>query len=114
MLKVAADIYGVEIAFHQELLKDMSMAMRAGDKRGYYYQLLAGAGWTSYLWLPQIKLPTLVLMGKDDPIIPVVNGEILRSRLPNALLETVDCGHMFVLTQAEQIADRVESFLHDE
>lgn len=114
MMTVAADIYGGEVAFNKELIKDHAMAMRAGDKRGYVYQLLAALGWTSYLWLPRIKVPSLVLMGDDDPLVPMVNGEMLASRLPNSKLETVHCGHMFLLTQAEQIADRVEAFLHEE
>ena len=90
------------------------MAMKAGDTRGYIYQLLAGAGWTSYFFLPRIKLPTLILMGEDDPLVPPVNGRILEKRLPNATLELVDCGHMFVLTQAERVADRIEEFIHEE
>lgn len=114
MLKVGAEIYGGEVAFNRELLKDHSMAMRAGDKRGYLYQLLAGAGWTSFFWLSQIKIPALVLMGEDDPLVPPVNGRILVNRLPNATLEMVPCGHMFVLTQAETVANRVEAFIHDE
>ncbi len=114
MLKVGGEIYGGEVAFNQELLKDHTMAMKAGDRRGYLYQLLAGVGWTSFLWLRQIKLPTLILMGEDDPLVPPVNGRILASRLPNATLEMVKCGHMFVLTQAEAVADRVESFIHEE
>ena len=114
LFSIAAEIYGGEIAFNKELLKDHSMAMKAGDKRGYLYQLLAAWGWTSYLWLGQIKLPTLVLMGDHDPLVPPINGEILAKRLPNATLEQVDCGHMFVLTQAETIADRVEEFVHSE
>lgn len=114
MMKVGAEIYGGEVAFNQELLKDHSMAMKAGDKRGYLYQLLAGAGWTSYFFLPRIKLPTLILMGEDDPLVPPVNGRLLQKRLPNANLELVPCGHMFVLTQAEQVADRVEQFIHEE
>lgn len=51
-------------------------------------------------------------MGRDDPLVPPVNGRILARRLPNATLETVDCGHLFMLTQAERIADRVEAFIH--
>ncbi|MDP5217665.1 alpha/beta fold hydrolase [Ruegeria sp. 2205SS24-7] len=113
MMKVETELYGGEVAFKKEMLKNHTMAMKAGDKRGYLYQLLAGLGWTSYLWLPRIKIPTLVLMGKQDPVVPPVNGKILASRLPNATLELVDCGHMFVLTQAEAIADRVELFTHE-
>jgi len=114
MMKVGAEIYGGEVAFNQELLKDHSMAMQAGDTRGYLYQLLAAAGWTSYFWLSKLKLPTLILMGDHDPLVPPVNGRILAGRMPNATLEMVDCGHMFVLTQAETVADRVEMFIHEE
>ena len=113
MLKIGAEIYGGEVAFNSQLLKDHAAAMRAGDKKGYVYQLMAGIGWTSYFWLGQIKIPTLILMGEKDPIIPVVNGNIMARRMPNARVETVPCGHMFVLTQAEAVADRVEAFIHD-
>jgi pimeloyl-ACP methyl ester carboxylesterase len=42
-------------------------------------------------------LPVLIIMGADDPIVPEVNGRILASRLPNARLEVVNCGHLFIL-----------------
>jgi len=112
MMSVGAEVYGGDIAMKQELLREHAAAMKAGDRRGYLYQLMAGVGWTSYLFLRQIKVPTLIMMGADDPIVPPVNGKILVHRLPNATLEYVDCGHMFVLTQAEQIADRIETFIH--
>ena len=112
MMEVGAEIYGGELEFNRELLKDHAMAMKGGDRRGYAYQLLAAAGWTSFLWLPRIKLPTLIIYGKDDPIVPPVNAKFLAWRLPNAVVVQVDCGHMFVLTQAEAIADRVEQFIH--
>lgn len=114
MMQVGAEIYGGELAFNRELLRDHALAMKGGSTRGYLYQLLAISGWTSYFWLPQLKLPALVLAGQDDPIVPPLNGRILARRLPNATLEEVACGHMFVLTQAEAIADRVEDFLHED
>lgn len=114
MMKVGAEIYGGEIAFNRELLKDHAMAMRAGDRRGYLYQLLAGLGWTSFFWLGRIEVPTLILMGEQDPMVPAVNGRIMAKRLRNAKVELVPCGHMFVITQAEAVADRVEAFIHEE
>ncbi|MEL6206293.1 MAG: poly(3-hydroxyalkanoate) depolymerase [Pseudomonadota bacterium] len=113
MLDIGAEIYGGGVAFNKELLREHAMAMRAGDKRGYTYQLLAGIGWTSFFWLSRIKIPTFILMGENDPIIPVVNGQIMARRLPNATVETVPCGHMFVLTEAADVAERVEAFIHD-
>jgi pimeloyl-ACP methyl ester carboxylesterase len=51
------------------------------------------------------------MMGSDDPIVPPVNGRIIAAGLPQATLETVDCGHLFVLTRAAQTARRIERFM---
>ena len=111
MLKVGPEIYGGGLRSDPEPLAKYAAALRASTPRGYLYQLLAGVGWTSWLWLPQIRVPALIMMGADDPIVPVVNGRILASRLPNACLEVVDCGHLFVLTHPDETAATIEAFL---
>jgi poly(3-hydroxyalkanoate) depolymerase len=111
MLKVGPDIYGGRLRLDRRKLIEHAAAMGASTPRGYLYQLLAGTGWTSWLWLPQIRVPVLIMMGADDPIVPVVNGKILASRLPDARLEVVECGHLFVLTHPDRTAATVESFL---
>lgn len=111
MLTVGPDIYGGQLRLDRRYLEEHAAALRTGSSRGYLFQLLAGVGWTSWLWLPQFKLPALILMGTDDPIVPVVNGRILASRLPDARLELVDCGHLFILTHPEQTALTIERFL---
>ncbi len=79
--------------------------------RGYLWQLLAATGWTSILWLRQIKQPTLVLMGRDDPIVPVVNGRILAGLIPNSRLVTIDDGHLFLLSRIDDIVPVIRDFL---
>ncbi len=111
MLNIGAEIYGGQLRFNDELLKEHSDAMLSSSSMGYLFQLLAGVGWTSWLWLPKIKAPTLIIMGEDDPIVPVVNGRILQSRIPNSRLVTVDCGHLFILTDPPGTAEIVEDFL---
>lgn len=113
MREIGPDIYGGQFRMNRDLLDLHALAMRGGSGRGYLYQLLAGAGWTSWLWLPQIRVPVLIMMGADDPIVPVVNGRILASRLPDARLDLVECGHLFILTQPEMTAQRVERFMLD-
>ena len=56
-------------------------------------------------------MPALILMGADDPIVPMVNGRIIADRLPDARLEIVDCGHLFILTDPAGTAARIERFL---
>jgi poly(3-hydroxyoctanoate) depolymerase len=113
MLTAGPDIYGGELRSDRRRLEEHAAALRTGSSRGYLYQLLAGVGWTSWLWLPQFKLPVLIMMGADDPIVPVVNGRILASRLPDARMEVVDCGHLFILTHPEETARTIERFLFD-
>ena len=113
MMKIAPEIYGGQLRTNVEILKMHSSSLKAGDARGYAYQLMAGMGWTSYLWLPEIETPTLLLMGNDDPLVPPINGRILMNRLPNAQMITMDCGHLFILSIPEDTAEKMESFIHD-
>jgi poly(3-hydroxyalkanoate) depolymerase len=112
LLAVGPDIYGGQLRHNRALLAEHADALRPVGHRGYLYQLLAGVGWTSWHWLPRLRLPALILMGADDPIVPTVNGRILASRLPDARLEIVACGHLFILTDPAGTADRIESFIH--
>lgn len=60
MLEVALKIYGGTIGDNIEQLEEFAKLVMGGSTRGYLYQMLAGYGWTSWLWLPQIKVPTLI------------------------------------------------------
>jgi hypothetical protein len=74
-----------------------------------------------------LRQPTLVLMGRDDPLVPIVNGRILahlipKARplvpivngrilahlIPKARLEIIDDGHLFMVTQPKETAERIE------
>ena len=88
-------------------------AMSGARGLGYLYQLLAMVGWSSLPWLWRLRQPTLILMGRDDPLVPIVNGRILAHLIPNARLEIIDDGHLFMVTQPQETADRIERFLSD-
>jgi pimeloyl-ACP methyl ester carboxylesterase len=55
--------------------------------------------------------PTLVMAGTDDPLVPVVNGRILASLIPDARLVTIDDGHLFLVTKASESAAMISEFL---
>ncbi|MCW4354541.1 poly(3-hydroxyalkanoate) depolymerase [Hoyosella sp. YIM 151337] len=84
------------------------------SRRGYAYQLLAGAGWTSLPFLPLIRQPVLVLAGDDDPIIPLVNARTMRRLLPHAELSVFPGGHIDPLLRSDDIGSRIETFLNHE
>jgi len=111
LMRVGGELYGGAMRFERELLEMHARAMRAPSIHGYLYQLLAMVGWTSWHRLRRVEAPALVLMGSDDPIVPTINGRILVASLREARLETVDCGHLFVLTRAAETARRVEHFI---
>src|SRR6266536_895433 len=74
---IAGELYGGSIRASPALAADLLHATtRRGPGRGYYYQLLASAGWTSLPLLPLLRQPTLILAGDDDPIIPLANARI--------------------------------------
>jgi poly(3-hydroxyalkanoate) depolymerase len=81
------------------------------SRRGYLYQLAAMAGWTSAFFLPFLRQKTLILMGRDDRIVPPVNGTIMATLLPNARLELVPGGHLFLVSRPEASIRLIKAFL---
>ena len=112
MTRIGPEIYGGLLRENEELLTEHMDAMSHSSGRGYLYQLMAIGGWTSWPWLPQLDMPTLILMGSDDPIVPPVNGEILAARIPNAEKVSMECGHLFIITLPDQTAELIEDFLN--
>lgn len=110
--EVASTIYGGSMRTDPERgARLLHGATRSTTKRGYYLQLLAGAGWSSLPGLPFIRQPVLVLAGDDDPIIPLVNGRIIARLAPRAELHVYRGGHLGVLTESDELAPVIESFL---
>lgn len=86
--------------------------LKPPSPRGYVYQLLAMLGWTSAPALPFLRKETLVMMGEDDAIVPVINGRILAGLIPNARLEVFPrAGHLFLLTHPKESTAMLRDFL---
>jgi poly(3-hydroxyalkanoate) depolymerase len=108
---VAGDIYGGAFRDSPERACAILRHVRWSSDYGYYLQLLAAFGWTSLPWLALLPQPTLVMVGRDDPLVPEANGRILAHLIPHARLVVVDDGHLFLITSAEESARRVSDFL---
>ncbi len=111
MARIAPEIYGGAFRKDPSMIGRHVEAMFGPPGLGYFYQLLAMAGWTSLPWLRSLRQPTLILMGRDDPLVPVANGRLLARLIPNARLEVIDDGHLFVVTRPVETARRIERFL---
>jgi poly(3-hydroxyalkanoate) depolymerase len=109
---IAGDLYGGSVRDDPALARDLLHATtRLGPARGYYYQLAAGAGWTSLPLLPLVRQPTLILAGDDDPIIPLANARIMHRLIPRSQLHIYPGGHLDLVTQAASLAPVVDAFL---
>lgn len=79
--------------------------------RAYLYQLLALMSWTSFPVLPFVAAPTLVLNGRLDPVIPVVNAHIMGALLPQGTVHLHEGGHVGILTRPHDLGPVLEDFL---
>lgn len=82
---------------------------------GYVWQLLAGASWSSWGWLPSIRQPALVVTGDRDRLVPAVNGTLLAARLPSARLMVVRGeDHHLLADSGGRVADAIREYLGSE
>jgi 3-oxoadipate enol-lactonase len=80
--------------------------------RGFLGQLAGILVWSSYRRLPRIGVPTLVIHGESDRLVPPQNGKAVASRIPRAQFRLVpDAGHMLLTDQPEFCEQIVLSFL---
>jgi poly(3-hydroxyalkanoate) depolymerase len=112
MASIAGRLYGGRLRSDPALAARWAGEVRGGDTRGYYRQLVAGFGWTSIHWLYRLRQPTLILTGRDDPIVPWVNGRIMAWLIPNSTLHVFDDGHVGLVTSAAELAPIARAFLN--
>jgi poly(3-hydroxyalkanoate) depolymerase len=112
LARIAGDLYGGSARTDPTVARDLLHATtRLGPARGYYYQLISTAGWTSLPRLPGLRTPTLILAGDDDPIIPLANARMMHRLIPRSELHIYHGGHLELAAHPERIAPVVEAFL---
>ncbi|MGO8947816.1 MAG: alpha/beta fold hydrolase [Ktedonobacterales bacterium] len=78
----------------------------------YMRQLQACFGHNASDWLDQIEVPTLVVHGELDPLVPVENGQYLASHISGAqLICYPDTGHISITERADDYNRDVLDFL---
>jgi len=110
--RIAAELYGGTMRDRPERAAEVLHAgSRHGPDRGYYYQLLAGFGWSTLPVLGLIRQPTLIVAGDDDPIIPTINAKIMQRGIPHARSHIYHGGHLALLTEPAELAPVIDGFL---
>jgi pimeloyl-ACP methyl ester carboxylesterase len=103
-------------AEHDDLIEQIVDWRLAGDAppTGREAQAAGVAGFDASDAVGNIEIPTLLLHGTDDRVLPVENSRLLHEKLPNSELETFAGGpHLFFIEQADAVTDRLRSFLAD-
>ncbi len=93
--------------------EDMAIRVRwYPTAEGYMGQLQGVSGWDSYDRLGNLQVPTLVIHGEGDRLIPCANARILAGRIAGAQLALIpDAGHMFWTDQPAVVHARILAFL---
>jgi pimeloyl-ACP methyl ester carboxylesterase len=66
-------------------------------------------------WAHRIKLPTLVVWGEKDAIVPVAHAHEWTNLIPGARLEIIgECGHVPYIERPDEFMKAVASFLTEE
>ncbi len=80
--------------------------------RGLWELTLAAASTQEELPLDELRIPTLLITGDDDRIVPTRQTEQLAEALPDAELIVIpDCGHMAHEEYPELVLEAMETFL---
>lgn len=62
--------------------------------------------------LPEVSVPTLIVWGESDQILPAAHGRRAAGRIPHSRLATIpDCGHMPHVERPEEFLETVLAFL---
>ena len=110
--RVAGDLYGGLARIDSaEIVTAMHGNHRVGPSRGYLYQLIAAHSRQHQPCSRQVRQPTLILAGDDDPIIPLVNARIMHRLIWDSRLHVYHGGHLALVTQASELAPVVDGFL---
>ena len=84
-------------------------------RRGFLGQFFAILFWNSYRRLHRIRVPTLVVHGEQDRLIPVQNGRIVARRIRGArFIPLPNAGHMMITDQPESCIEAMKGFLEEQ
>jgi 3-oxoadipate enol-lactonase len=83
--------------------------------QGFLNQFAGILMWSAHRRLPRLEVPTLVLHGDQDRMVPPENGRVLASRIPGARFELIrDAGHIMITDQPEACVRAIRRFLHEQ
>jgi pimeloyl-ACP methyl ester carboxylesterase len=109
--------------FHDKRLVEAALARTPTDEeiesqiKGM--ETLARLAWEPRLfnphlskWLHRISVPSLILWGENDRLVPPAYGPAFAELVPGARLETIkDCGHLPNIEKPEEFVAKIDAFI---
>jgi len=87
------------------MLANRFMAARLGWQPRWFNPALAR-------WLHRIKVPTLVLWGENDKLLPAAYAKPWHENVPDVRVEIIPaCGHLAHVEKADVVADKILAFI---
>ena len=85
-----------------KLMTEMAQSIGAVGQLNQQTAMLARPD--SHANLEQVKIPTLVVCGREDPVTPVQDHQAIAARISGARLEIIEhCGHLSTIEQPEAV-----------
>src|SRR5580692_8320221 len=93
--------------------EDMLIRMKwYPTSEGYMGQLQGIFGWEAYSRIAQISVPTLVIHGETDRLVPAANARLIAERIPAAKLVVIPhASHIFETDQPAAAHNAILEFL---
>jgi pimeloyl-ACP methyl ester carboxylesterase len=112
--KIALSLVGPKVREeHPERLEFWSSVRteQGPTAEGFSRQWQAIAGFGTWDRLPDLNIPTMVIHGTADPLVPYENGKLLASRIPGAEFVTLEgVGHLVPLEAPEDVLNAIARF----
>jgi pimeloyl-ACP methyl ester carboxylesterase len=84
------------------LMADMARSIGPNGQRNQQAAMLARPD--SHTDLAKVRVPTLVMCGREDPVTPVTDHEAMARCVPGSRLELIEsCGHLSTIEQPQAV-----------
>ena len=94
------------------LMADMARSIGARGQINQQSAMLARPD--SHADLERLRVPTLLVCGREDPVTPVSDHEAMAARVPGVRLEIIDkCGHLSTIEQPEIVNRVLKNWLQE-
>ena len=95
------------------LVELMGSMARSVGARGQFHQQTAMLGRPdSHADLSRVRVPTLVMCGRQDPVTPLADHKAMAACVPGAQLQVIEnCGHLSTIEQPEAVTEALTRWL---